>query len=192
MDILYSATTASINITKSNMKPHNGNLIKFFGKHVPMKGIMRLRVTLGTWPVVVKMDVDFLVVDTANNAILGRMLLNKAYLDPHLLMKFPMLGGIDQVHVDQVATKRCYMANHRESSKTPKENFDDYQMITIESLDLGDEKIERNPKLTKESKIEEVKLFDETNPQSVKIEKNLLLNFKQKLIKLLKKYHECE
>ena len=48
----------------------------------------------------------------------------------------------------------------RESSKTMKGKFDKCQMITIESLDLRDDEVERNPKLI-ESKIEEVRLFDE-------------------------------
>ena len=66
----------------------------FFGKQVPMEGIMKLRVTLGTWPLVVNMDVDFLVVNTPNmayNAILRRTSLNKArvmILTFHPLNKF--------------------------------------------------------------------------------------------------------
>ena len=42
---------------------------------------MRLKVTMGTWPLVINMDIDFLVVDVPNhayNAILGRTLLNTA------------------------------------------------------------------------------------------------------------------
>ena len=68
---------------------------------MPMEGIVRLRVTLGIWLMVVNMDIDFLVVDAPNNAdnaILGRMSLNKARAivsTPHLLMKFP--SGINQV-----------------------------------------------------------------------------------------------
>ena len=63
--------------------------------------MIRLRVTLGTWPIVADMDIDFLVVEGLNNAynsFLGRMSLNKAkaiILTPHLLMKFPMANGID-------------------------------------------------------------------------------------------------
>ena len=64
-------------------------------------------------------------------------------------------------------------------------------MIIVESLDLRDEKVERNPKSIEESKIKEVKIFDDPNPKSIKIGKSLLVNFKHKLIKLLKKYHEC-
>ena len=116
-DILYSDTITSIGIRKANLKPHEGSLIGFSGKHVPVEGLIRLRVTLGTWPAVVDVDVNFFVVDTSNmayNAIMGRMSLNRLQAivsTPHLLMKFPTPKGIGQVQVDQVATRRCYMAS---------------------------------------------------------------------------------
>ena len=65
---------ASMDIKKSNLKLHEGSFIDFSGKHVPVEGLIKLRVTLGTWPVVVDMDVDFLVVDAPNmtcNVIMG-------------------------------------------------------------------------------------------------------------------------
>ena len=61
-------------------------------------------------------------------------------------------------------------------------------MITIKSLDLKNEEVERNTKLAK-LKIEEVKLFDELDSQLFKIRKNLLAESKERLIKLLKRYH---
>ena len=84
-----------MNIQKRNLKIHPENLIRFFRKLVPMEGTIKIKVTLGTSPSVINMDVDFLVIDTPNiayDAVLGRTLLNKAnviILTPHLLMKFP-------------------------------------------------------------------------------------------------------
>ena len=43
-NILYSATTTSMNISKVDLKPYNGNLIDFSGKQVPMEGMIKLRV----------------------------------------------------------------------------------------------------------------------------------------------------
>ena len=103
IDILYSIVAVSINISKANLKPLNGNLIGFFGNQVPMEGIVKLRITMGTWLLVVSMDVDFLIINALNmayNTILGRMSLNKVKAIvsiSHLLMKFPMPCGIDQV-----------------------------------------------------------------------------------------------
>ena len=82
MDILYSVAIANIGIKKSDLRAHEGSLIGFSEKHIPMEGSIRLRVTLGTWLVVVDMDVDFLVVDAPNmmyNAIMGRMSLNRVH-----------------------------------------------------------------------------------------------------------------
>ena len=90
-------------IKKSDLKPQEGSLIGFSGKHVPVEGLIRLRVTLGTCPDMVDMDVDFLMVkasNTAYNAIMGRTSLNRAQAivsTPHLLMKFPTPKGIRQV-----------------------------------------------------------------------------------------------
>ena len=103
MDILYGAVMTSMNIIKLNIMPHNNNLIGFSNKKMLVEGTIRLRVTLRTWPTIINMDVDFLIVNAPNNAyngILGRMLLNKAMmiiLTPYLLIKFPMLNGICQV-----------------------------------------------------------------------------------------------
>ena len=73
-DILYSDAAASIGIKKTDLKPHEGRLIGYSGKHVLVEGLIRLKVTLDTWPAMVDLDVDFLVVDTSNtayNAIMG-------------------------------------------------------------------------------------------------------------------------
>ena len=55
-------------------------------------------------------------------------------------------------------------------------------MIMTESLHPRDREVERNPKPTEESKIKEIKLFDESDPRIVRIGKNLLDDFKQKLV----------
>ena len=48
VDILYSVIAANMGIKKSNLKLHEGSLIGFSRKHVPVEGLIRLRVTLGT------------------------------------------------------------------------------------------------------------------------------------------------
>ena len=62
-------------------------------------------------------------------------------------------------------------------------------MIIADSLDPRDEEVERNLKLVEELKIIEVKLFSESTLGLVRVEKDLLNEFKQELIKLLK-YHD--
>lgn len=93
-DILYSVVVASMNIQMRDLQPYSRNLIGLFSKHVSIEGIIKLRVTLRTWPLVVNMDVDFLVVNTPNityNKILRRTFLNEVreiILIPYLLLKF--------------------------------------------------------------------------------------------------------
>ena len=69
--------------------------------------------------------------------------------------------------------------------------LDYYWMIIVKSLDPKDKDVESNLKPIEESKIEKVILFKDLNPRSIRIKKNFLNDLKQKLIKLLKKYHEC-
>ena len=63
-------------------------------------------------------------------------------------------------------------------------------MIIVESLDLRDEEVERKSKPV-ELEIEEVRLFDKSDSQSVWVGKNLLTEFKERLMGLLKTYHQC-
>ena len=51
-------------------------------------------------------------------------------------------------------------------------------MITIKSLDPRDGEGERNLKLTEEFEIEEVKLFEDLVPRTMRIRKNLPSDFK--------------
>ena len=63
-------------------------------------------------------------------------------------------------------------------------------MITTDSLDSRDREVERNAKLIEKLEIEEVRLFDDFDLRLVRIMKNMLVDFKQKFIELLKKYYE--
>ena len=91
---MYNVVVANMSIKKFDLRPYKGSLIGFSGKHVPVESLIRLRLTLGTWPTMVDMDEDFLIVDAPNmayNAIMGQTSLNKAHVivsTPHLLMKF--------------------------------------------------------------------------------------------------------
>ena len=64
-------------------------------------------------------------------------------------------------------------------------------MISTNSIDLRGDETERNPNPSKEIEIEEVRLFGKDDDRSVRIGKNLLPEFKENLVTLLRKYHEC-
>ena len=78
-------------------------------------GTITLLVIMGAYLQQVTRDVNFLVVDYSSscNAIIGRPTLNswKAVTSTyHLLVKFPTECGVGQVQVDQLATRKCYLA----------------------------------------------------------------------------------
>ena len=64
-----------MNIPKADLKPYNGSLIRFSNKQETVEGIMRLRVMLGMWPLVINVDVNILIINAlynVYNAILRR------------------------------------------------------------------------------------------------------------------------
>ena len=63
-------------------------------------------------------------------------------------------------------------------------------MILAKFLDSRVREVKRNLEHV-ESKIKEVRLFDDFDLRSVRIRKNLPIDFKRKLIELLKKHREC-
>ena len=106
-----------MNIQKRDLQFYSRKLIEFSGKPISVKGTIKLRVTVGIWPSIVNLNVDFLFIDTQNtiyNVILGRTSLNKVKAivsTPHLLMKFQTPYEVSQVRANQAITRRCYMTN---------------------------------------------------------------------------------
>ena len=76
---------------------------------------MTLIVTVGTYPVQLACQLDFLVVDcpSSYNVIIGRPTLNKwkvAMSTYCLKMKFPTDNSVGEVKEDQVLARECYQA----------------------------------------------------------------------------------
>ena len=95
--------------------PTNTLLVGFEGTKVYPLGTVTLPVTVGDYPQQITKDVIFLVVDcsSAYNAILGGPILNswKAVTSTyHLMIKFPTEYEVREVHGDQVAARKCYIA----------------------------------------------------------------------------------
>ena len=53
MDIIHSVIIAIINISKVDLKSHNGNIIDFFWKTGAIEGTIRLRAMLAIWLTIV-------------------------------------------------------------------------------------------------------------------------------------------
>ena len=118
VDILYYLTFQQMRIGREQLISTNAPLIGFGGTRMHPLGAVTLSVTVGDYPQQITKDVTFLVVDCSStyNAILGRPTLNswKAVTSTyHLMIKFPIEYGVEEVRGDQMATRECYIAYWR-------------------------------------------------------------------------------
>ena len=93
----------------------NAPFVRFGGMKVYPLGVVTLPVMVGDYPQQITKDVTFLVINcsSAFNAIVGQPTLNlwKAVTSTyHLMIKFPTMYGVREVHGDQVAACECYIA----------------------------------------------------------------------------------
>ena len=114
-DILYYLAFQQMRIDKKRLVPMNAPFVGFGGTRVYPLGTVTLFVTVSDYPQQITKDVTFLVVDysSAYNAILGWLTLNSwkaVILIYHLMIKFPTDYGVGELHRNQVAACKCYVA----------------------------------------------------------------------------------
>ena len=114
-DIIYLPTFQQLKLDPKRLRPFDSLLVSFSGDRVYPKGIVTLTVTVGTYPVQLTRQLDFLVVDcpSSYNVITGRPTLNKwkvATSTYCLKVKFPTDNGVSEVKGDQVLARECYQA----------------------------------------------------------------------------------
>jgi hypothetical protein len=122
-NILYWPAFQQMGIDRERIKLFGSPLIRFGGEVVYPIGIIPLPVTAGTSPRLSTVMVDFLVIDrpSAYNTIIGRPMLNKlraATSTYHLMMKFPIEGGVEEVRGDQHTARKCYNLSMKVSDMT--------------------------------------------------------------------------
>ena len=113
-DILYYPAFQQIRIDKEQLVPVNAPLVGFRRMRVFPIDAITLTVTVGDYPQQITKEVTFLVVDYSStyNAILVRPTLNswKAVTSTyHLMIKFPMDYGVEELRGNQVAVRECYI-----------------------------------------------------------------------------------
>ncbi|XP_075665749.1 uncharacterized protein LOC142635490 [Castanea sativa] len=114
-DIMYLPAFQQLKLDPKRLRPFDSPLVSFSGDKVYPKGIVTLKVTIGTYPKQQTRQLDFLVVDcsSAYNVIIGRPTLNrwKAVTSTYCLkVKFPTEDGVGEVKGDQVLARECYQA----------------------------------------------------------------------------------
>ena len=117
-DILFKSTFNIMNLVGVKFAPTASSLSGFTGDIISYEGILNLSIELGFSPCQHIQVVDFVLVDYLSlyNAIIGRPTLNKiraVYLTYHLLVKFPIVGGIVILRGDQIESREIYEAANR-------------------------------------------------------------------------------
>jgi len=114
---LYWKTFNKLQISLTDLTPHDEPIYGFSRERVLTKGYIDLHTTFGEGRQVKTIPICYLVVDahTSYNILLGRPSINTLgaiVSTPHLAMKFPSpQGDIITVHGDQRAASECYMAS---------------------------------------------------------------------------------
>ena len=77
--IIYLPAFQQLKLDPRRLRPFDSPLVSFSGDRVYPRGIVTLTVTVGTYPVQLTRQLDFLVVDcpSSYNVIIGRPILNK-------------------------------------------------------------------------------------------------------------------
>ncbi|XP_075661354.1 uncharacterized protein LOC142631143 [Castanea sativa] len=142
-DIMYLPDFQQLKLDPRRLRPFDSPLVSFSGDRVYPKGIVTLKVIVGTYPKQLTCQLDFLVVDcpSSYNVIIGRPTLNrwKAATSTYCLkVKFPTEDGVDEVKGDQVLARECYQAvlaakeNHTWTIEEEKED----KVEALEAVEL--------------------------------------------------------
>ena len=115
VDIIYLPTFQQLKLDPRRLHPFDSPFISFSGDRVYPKGIVTLTVMVGTYPVQLTPQLDFLVVDcpSSYDVIIGRPTFNKWKATTSiycLKVKFPTDNGVGEVKGDQVLARECYQA----------------------------------------------------------------------------------
>ncbi|GMH03833.1 hypothetical protein Nepgr_005672 [Nepenthes gracilis] len=144
-NLLYLTAFIKLRLKRDQMKAANGPLYGLDNEPVPMQGIVRLEVTMGTHPRSITRELAFLVVDLPSvyNAILGRPFLTafEAVTSiPHLKVKFPTPWGVGEVLGDQEMGRTCYLSQINPAAPSrPSEDLDLRDETSLQQAQSGEE-----------------------------------------------------
>ena len=170
-NIIYLSSFQQLKLDLGRLRPFESPPVSFSGDRVYPKGIVTLTVTVGSYPLQLTHQLDFLVVDcpSSYNVIIGRPTLNhwKAATSTYYLkVKFPMENGVGEVKRDQVLARECYQV-----VLAAKENH------TWMIEEKEEEKVEA---------LETMELVDGEPTKTTRIGTTINTDMKKKLVQLLK------
>ncbi|GMH27987.1 hypothetical protein Nepgr_029830 [Nepenthes gracilis] len=144
-NLLYLTAFFKLGLKRSQMKAASGPLYGLDNEPVPVQGIIRLEVTMGTHPRSVTRELAFHVVDLPSiyNAILGRPFVTafEAVTSiPHLKVKFPTPWGVGEVLGDQISGRTCYLSQINPVAPCcPDEDLDLRDETSLQQAQSGEE-----------------------------------------------------
>ena len=153
-DIIYLLAFQQLKLDPRRLRSFNSPLVSFSGDMVYPRGIVTLTVMVGTSPVQLTRQLDFLVVDcpSSYNAIIGRPTLNKwkvATSTYCLKVKFPTDNGICKVKGDQVLAREFYQAvlAVKENLTWMIEEKDEDRIEALETVELAEGEATKTTKI---------------------------------------------
>ena len=143
-DIIYVPAFQQLKLDPKRLRPFDSPLVSFSGDREYPRGIVTLTVIVGTYPVQLTRQLDFLVVDfpSSYNVIIERPTLNKwkaATSTYCLKIKFLTDNGVGEVKGDQVLARECYQAVlvAKENHTWVMEEKDEDKVEVLETVELA-------------------------------------------------------
>ncbi|XP_075640257.1 uncharacterized protein LOC142612005 [Castanea sativa] len=142
-DIMYLPAFQQLKLDPGRLRPFDSPIFSLNGDRVYPKGMVMLKVTVGTYTKQLTHQLDFLVVDcpSSYNVIIGRPTLNRwkaATFTYYLKVKFPTEDGVGEVKGDQVLARECYqevLATNENHTWTIEEEKED-KVEALEAVEL--------------------------------------------------------
>lgn len=145
VDIIYLPAFQQLKLDPRRLRPFDSPLVSFSGDRIYPRGRVTLTVTVGTYPVQLTRQLDFLVVDcpSSYNVIIGRPTLNKwkaATSTYYLKVKFLTNNNVGEVKGDQVLARECYQAIlvAKENHTWMIENKEEDKVKALETVELAE------------------------------------------------------
>ncbi|XP_031101818.1 uncharacterized protein LOC116005716 [Ipomoea triloba] len=183
VNVMYLDVFRKLQLDRSQLTPVRTPLSAFTGAMIHPEGVARLPVEVGTVPRVLRVTMEFIIVDLAcvHNVILGRpgiSQLGAIISMPHLCMKFQTPEGVGTVRGDPQSARRCYVrAVQKQDASTSRVN-------TI-SKRKEDVRIER---LEPSEEVELVALSESRPERTVKIGSALSPDLRTAIVAVLREY----
>ncbi|XP_031097005.1 uncharacterized protein LOC116001256 [Ipomoea triloba] len=181
VNVLYLEAFRKLKLESSALRPVRTPLSGFTGDMIHPEGVVALPVEVRVYPRVLKVEMEFIVVNLAcvHNVILGRpgiAQMRAIIFMPHLCMKFPTPEGVGVVRGDPRSARLCYVrAVEKQAASTSRAN-------TIARRKDEEKKEQPGPS----EPVEEIPLNMDQPDRCIKIGTSLCPDLKRSILSVLR------